>query len=508
MLWNELVKVALLGTDRSQLSAETLQQLEGFGVDIAEIPERVLLEGAAIASSMQKAGALLESWDAAIPVASETDQLKPSTKSIAALLSQIIHWENDRLIIDFLDRLAISNRRLPMEQLPYLMERLPKAPKLWSLIEPTLGTKGEWAIRQHPEWRIQIEMPQPEQWSMGAKNQRRALLRAVRERSPEEGLELLQSEWEKETPADKAQFLKLLQPQLSSTDEDFLEECLDDRRKEVRVEAARLLGHLPSSSLIQRMKDRLDHLIIIQPLKNKKINFDITLPDQADKALIRDGLNLKLQWSKGGIKASRLWQMIALIPPAYWLEKFEVSPSELLNIFPSNDWGSVFLQGIIEASAKHPNQDWIEVILDNWLKQYDSSFWEAINISPILPNISNSLFNAACMAAMRKTNESLAEEEPAAILLQLEGQIWSEEVSRMASKKIQEWIASEGYGFSLTPHYKNILKRAAYAIPPSLFGTISRIWRQSTRYWPGWEREVQLFLATLGFRKKMYEEMI
>jgi len=507
MLWNELVKVALLGTDRAQLSAKTLQQLEELGVDTAEAPERVLLEGAAIASSMQKAGLPLETWKEPIPLASEPDQTIPPGKTIAALLSQIIRWENEDLLVDFLNQLAHSNRRLPLEHLPYLMERLLRTPSLWSLIDPVLGKKGAWAIRQHPEWRTQIEMPLPAQWSAGAKPQRRALLKAVRERSPEEGIELLRSEWEKETPADKAYFLKLLHAQLSSTDEDFLEECLDDRRKEVRNEAAYLLGYLPYSALVRRMKDRLATLIVMKSLKNGKWKMEITLPEQYDNVWIRDGLNLKLQWPKGGIKASRLWQMLAVVPPVYWLEKFEVPPGELLKISPSSDWGSVFLQGIIDALAKHPHPGWTEAILTTWIKQYDDLFWETINITPLLPNISNEFFNTICLAAMRKTEESISEEEPAALLLQLEGQIWSEEVSRMASRKTQEWIAAEGYGFSLTPHYKNILKRAAYAIPPSLFETISRIWRQSTRYWPGWEREVQLFLATLGFRKKMYEEM-
>ena len=56
MLWEELVKLALLGTDRSNLSAATKEALQGLGIDTNKEITEVVLEGAAVQAPLQKAG--------------------------------------------------------------------------------------------------------------------------------------------------------------------------------------------------------------------------------------------------------------------------------------------------------------------------------------------------------------------------------------------------------------------------------------------------------------------
>src|SRR5690348_15856749 len=89
-------------------------------------------------------------------------------------------------------------------------------------------------------------------------------------------------------------FVAMLAFGLSLADEPFLERALDDRRKEVRQQAAGLLVRLPSSALAARMLDRARDLITLGTstiLHRPRI--DVTPPDEADVAMIRDGVNPK-----------------------------------------------------------------------------------------------------------------------------------------------------------------------------------------------------------------------
>ena len=56
MHWNELVKLALLGTDRSSLSPAMKAELQGYGIDTDKEITEVILESAALYAPLQKAG--------------------------------------------------------------------------------------------------------------------------------------------------------------------------------------------------------------------------------------------------------------------------------------------------------------------------------------------------------------------------------------------------------------------------------------------------------------------
>ena len=56
MIWKNIIKAALIGTDRSELSETTLAELKKLGVDIEATPANILLEGATLYAQMRKAG--------------------------------------------------------------------------------------------------------------------------------------------------------------------------------------------------------------------------------------------------------------------------------------------------------------------------------------------------------------------------------------------------------------------------------------------------------------------
>ena len=65
MIWKNLIKTALIGTDRSELSESTLEELKKLGVEIEATPANILLEGATLYAQMRKAGFQPKKWEGA-----------------------------------------------------------------------------------------------------------------------------------------------------------------------------------------------------------------------------------------------------------------------------------------------------------------------------------------------------------------------------------------------------------------------------------------------------------
>ena len=90
----------------------------------------------------------------------------------------------------------------------------------------------------------------------GTDEDRVAALALVRAADPAVGRQLLERVWYDEPAATRAAMVAGLGSGLSGQDEPFLEERLDDRRKEVRLAAAGLLARLPDSRYAGRMAAR------------------------------------------------------------------------------------------------------------------------------------------------------------------------------------------------------------------------------------------------------------
>ncbi|MEM1321791.1 MAG: DUF5691 domain-containing protein [Bacteroidota bacterium] len=507
MFWNDLVKLALLGTDRSQLSEAQLNELQQLGIDTSQAAPKLLLEAAALMAPMQKAGQALKSWTGPLPRAAEEEEEQRCSARSAYHLAQIITKEKEVLLQDFLDILHLSGRSLPPEQLPALLERALQSSTFWEKLRPVLGQKGNWLIRQHPEWKRLVELPPLKLWEEGKREERRLLLESLRRQQPEKGLEILQETWPSETPNDKAKFIDILQIGLSELDEDFLEGCLDDRRKEVRRAAAKLLRRLPESRLVGRMKERLHQHFTVKRKGGKKIKLEVQPPEEVDEEMKRDGIDIKLRWPRGGLKASRLWQIMSAVPPAFWPQSLELEEAEVLSLFAKNEWRELLVQALVDATHCHPSTEWRNLLVTFWIEHYGEPRWFDLNVKSLLEELPDQLPDEIMLPALRKIYEDIDAEDPISELLQMTPKRWSKELSLLVLKRLEGWIIEEGSGYQLNYHYRNILKNAALAIPPHLYPKLKGSWKAMERQYRAWEQDIFDFLAMLSFRQRMYEEI-
>ncbi|WP_449066282.1 DUF5691 domain-containing protein [Planomonospora algeriensis] len=193
--------------------------------------------------------------------------------------------------------------------------------------------------------------PRPEEWELGTPGDRRAHLAALRAADPAAARELLAATWEKETPEDRAAFLETFADGLGSGDEPFLEAALDDRRREVRNQAADLLTRLPDSRLARRMTERAarcltaaDRRILVHP------------PQECDAAMERDGIRARPPHGTGA-RSWWLQQLVARTPLEAWPALLGRPPGELVRA-KIPDWKREVMAGWVRATVLQCDSEW------------------------------------------------------------------------------------------------------------------------------------------------------
>jgi hypothetical protein len=190
------------------------------------------------------------------------------------------------------------------------------------LVIAAAGRRAQWLADLNPEWRFLhaavADSNDSGLWTHGNALQRRSWLRALRQHDPDAAREALAEVWPTESASTRTDFLGLLADGLSTQDEQFLEAALDDRSKEVRHAAARLLARLPDAQYGVRMTERLHaHLVATQGV------LAVDLPRRVSASMERDGIDSQ---NPEGVGKRAWWflQVVAATPLAVmelgWLE--------------------------------------------------------------------------------------------------------------------------------------------------------------------------------------------
>ena len=302
MSWEDLTSTALVGTDRRPYPGD-------------------LLGDAAVEVARRRAGwRPVEAGAPGEPVRAPEEEQDVVRRHAAERLVRILGGEHDRLLPEWLAVAAGTGRRVPAYVLPELLDRGRRDRSIRGWLGRLAGHRGRWLAGRNPDWAYLLEEPTGETWELGSVADRRAYLRRLRAEAPGQARLLLESTWERETPDDRAAFMEVLARGLSMDDEPFLEAALDDRRREVRQEAANLLTRLPESRLARRMAERARACLTVGPAA-----IAVEAPSACDRAMERDGVRPKPPRGIGE-RAWWLQQVVARAPLGMW----ELPPERLL----------------------------------------------------------------------------------------------------------------------------------------------------------------------------------
>lgn len=327
MSWAELASTALVGTDRRPYPGE-------------------LLADAAVEVARRRAGRGPR-HDGEPPEPSPEEEQAAVSRRAGERLARIMGGEHERLLPEWLAAAAGTGRRVPPCALPGLLDRGARDMSIRAHLGVLAGRRGRWLAGLNPAWAYLLEEPTGETWELGGAADRRAHLRRLRASDPEAARLLLENTWEEETPGDRAEFVEVLADGLSMTDEPFLERALDDRRREVRQQAANLLARLPASRLAGRMAARAAACFTVEAGV-----LTVEAPHACDKEMERDGVRAKPPRGTGE-RAWWLQQLVARAPLTVWGH-----PPELLLAMRVPAWDAEVKAGWVRAAVLQRDPEW------------------------------------------------------------------------------------------------------------------------------------------------------
>lgn len=375
----DLVATALLGTGRRRADLTGWPDpLARAASALAGDPAAVLLQQAALATVWLRAGALPGPAPVVVPAPEEVRPVVPARA--AARLDAILAASDDALLAEWLTAAAAAGFVVPAAALPGLLDRAARTTALRDVVRAAGGSRAGWLAVRRDAWRwwgsgglaadpaaaptCGEDDRDDEVWRFGTPDQRRRRLAAARRADPGRARDALAAVWSKEPGPTRAALLGELAHGLSRADEALLEQALDDRRKDVRQTAARLLAALPGSALSQRMVLRVQAIVRHERslLRRRLV---VRPPDEPDAAAVRDGVVDPAPTSRAeaatGRRATWVQQVVAACPLSVWSEVGP--PQDVVRLAVDDGWAPVLRAGWAAAAAREGDVAWVEALL-------------------------------------------------------------------------------------------------------------------------------------------------
>lgn len=496
--WNSLVKTALLGTNNG-FTPPTMPDSLQNALNLVPNDDRdtALFSTAAFLGIAQIAGTIPNKLE-------ETNQASPAeimqriSDEAAVFLKRILGGEHEAVLPEFLSLTALHKRIVPPETLPALLGL--GRHKLRKLVLPVVGERGKWLAGQNPSWSYALGREAVEDvWETGTRLERVQFLERLRELDKQRTIELIQSTWDQDPHEERADFVATLLNGLRMDDEPFLENCLDDSRKEVREAALNLLIRLPESRHAKRMSARLDPFVEYKSQMLGAHSIRVTLPEQIDTEAKRDGISGATSYRKIGKQASLLAQMISLTPPSFWNQKWKQPPEKILQAALKSEWKDALMIGWSLATERSGDSDWAAAIAEVVLKQTDGrEIVGEVDLRGLIKLIPVEKLEALAQASIVKIIKDLNDAHPMLLLLEAYDAPWSETLARTVMMSMQRQAGKPNWRLMRTLPFFGL------RIPVSLAEAFIKGWPEDVK---GWETWIDQFCAVLRFRRDMTDAL-
>ena len=370
------------------------------------------------------------------------------------ILATLLAGTHTTLLPEWLALAAQRGERAADEHLPTLLDLGAARPAIADPIRGVLGRRGEWLASLNPTWVYAIDVADhsEEVWETGAAESRVQALKSLRQRDANAARTLVIKSWASEPTDLRPKILATFATDLSLNDEEFLESALDDRRKEVREQAAELLARLPQSKLSERNAQRLRPLLKLTGLLRKSI--DVTLPTECTAAMQRDGIQEKVpvHLDKLGQRAWWLRQMVALTAPSLWQSLLNINPQRLIDAAIRSEWSDLLLDAWLDAATLHGDTEMLTALADHFSNNNPAKLARSMDALP------PSYFAQKILGKLSQRNALLNNSEPEVALLSNHHHPWSIELTAAFVAALQRTVQQ--------PYHYQTFGWLTYALPP------------------------------------------
>lgn len=386
--WNHIIHSAMMGTDKKMIGVEELP------ADLAEaaalVNEKItsdkearFLQLAALAFNYRQSGVLPLKKEGVELVASPEEEKPYCSNAAMQVLKNILAEESVPLLKFWLAHCSTQQQIVQPELLPALLSEALQHKSLQPLVADCCGNRGEWLSRFNEVWNFSSNQTNEQRWQTGTPEQRKAVLREMRQTNPALAREWLQQTWNQEDANTKASLLELLSVNIGEADLPFLESLSAEKSKKVKEEAAGLLKKLPGSSIVKQYEDLLKQSVSFKKEKamlglSSKTVIHFQLPAQFDESIFKTGIDKLSSTKEFTDEEYIIYQLIKNVPPSFWEQQLNDSYENIIKHFQKDAIGKKLFPALVIA-IKNFN-DHLRAL---YMMQYSDIFY--IDVIPLLP---------------------------------------------------------------------------------------------------------------------------
>lgn len=494
------------------------------------VESRVLLVAAA-RDTYERAGTELTSDAEPLPAAA-AESLPLCAPAVTVLLAELLQSAPTLLLKEALARLAAAGQIVSPGLLPELLNT--REESLAGVLPRVMGERGRWlaALSESGDWLTQ-SAPETEEaalatWQEGRHAQRLAVLGERRRLAPAQAREWLAATWAQEKGEHRLELLAALESNLDAADTPFLEQALSDRSAQVRAAAARLLSRLPESGTARRVTERADALLSYEAPKNRSGLWSrvksavgaaptgtlaVSPPTSFDTAWEKDGIAARPP--KGvGERAHWLTEMLALVSPPHWEQRFEAPADELIRAALATEWAHAILLGWSRAVLAHPAEAWAATLWEAWREiQLDEALkYETGARRRMLELLLGRMSRADAEARVLELAGTPLPETPLdlATLVEVVPEPWSADYGRRLLKRLQPQLATAAAVSWMPGTWFDVLPRIAGRLPPETFPDARDLEQGLSAIdtlTPAYQRRLEELQQTVALRQRIHEEI-
>lgn len=475
----DILRVALLGSERVNLNPKTQEALTALGLSAnapsgdasaaaTSFPQAgdsagYVLQAGFLAYQAQRAGYIPLSLPDVQPQMAPPEDLPACNEEAMRALDYLLHTA-PRMLPEFIQFLEAGQQRIHENYLPTLLNLGRQQSELWPSLRRIIGERGEWLAAQNPDWHYLLPDYNTQTWQTGERAQRIALLQHWRHVDPSVALELLTATWQQEAPSDKVDFLKVLNINLSDDDLPLLQRAAQSSRQEVRRMAHHLITKIPNAPYTQHLFQRLTELLSVKrTLRGAKL--DVKLPNDSDKALLNN-FHPKQSHIQSGQRGLLLARLIQAAPLDQLAAHYDCTAIQWIKLCHNSEWRALLMQAMIYAIRRQANTAWAGRLAEFWLiDQKDNGDSAAHDCGPLLDTCTPAQFNRLCAQAIVMRITPPLKGRLLDVWMRHYTQPWDEAWSRQWATHYRNWLVS-GKEAHLSFSYQGVLQHIAYYIHP------------------------------------------
>ncbi len=370
MIANEILKTALLGTDKHMPQASSLLQETGTKLNALQTDKEDRFLKTAITSLLfEEAGKTAISINHTMAECEE--ETLPIISEGLATLMDVAFKGNDEVLLGYYLYIIHKNKQVITARLiPSALNKAIENKKLAITLVNACGKTGEWLGKLNESWRKFFEKSQEDDlWETGNLDQRKAHLVEIRQNDAAKGIKLLTAIFPSENAANRLMFLEQMQFNSSLADEPFLLSISKDKSQKVKETAINMLRKIQGTAI---NKLYLDHLLRILSIKEerhlliaKKKVLDISKEILPDEEIFNTGIE-RVSSVKGVDDYIHITgQLLSYIDPIVLAKELGVSLEELLQLFFQHKKSNQLIPFLAKSAALFKNETWAAILLQH-----------------------------------------------------------------------------------------------------------------------------------------------